>query len=96
MRLPRPQFIVRMMSVEAGSQLERLQREHWLRVRFLGIGCILGTAVAYSVLIVAKLAWDLEESWWGVALTPLFGFGLPFALLTFGSLPDEPDPPDPE
>lgn len=60
-----------------GTRLEKLQREHQRHLRFWLIGSVAGCAVAYPILIAAKLMWGLPDhlTWWWIAWTPLLAYG---------------------
>jgi hypothetical protein len=71
-----------------GTRLEKLRREHQRVLGIALISSLVGGLIAYPLLITAKVAWDLPNSWWWVASVPWVGFGFPVAALWFLSRRD--------
>jgi hypothetical protein len=59
------------------SRVDKVRRDLRRVLRFLLVGCLLGAAVAYPLLIAAKLTGNLPDrlTWAHVALGPLVGYG---------------------
>jgi hypothetical protein len=72
-----------------GTGWEKLKAEHDRHHRFRVICSVVGSVIASSILLAAKVIWGLpDHDWWRIAFGPVVAFGFFVGVMWFASWSD--------